>query len=150
MLPASMKPSIASISKLHLLRVDRYFRDAFIVSELVFNVLNDSSRVLSVARGLRLWETSRSFWTILSVSLGMLNRVPSGFFISFFPGPHLRVSWTPRALRVTRIILSHRYALSQNETTCFRFHHWRTKWRAFLRSFRHFRFFFPAERTEWL
>ena len=32
---------------MHLLRVDRYFRDASVVSELIF-ALNDSSRVLSV------------------------------------------------------------------------------------------------------
>ena len=29
---------------MHLLRVDRHFRDAFIVSELVFDVLHDLSR----------------------------------------------------------------------------------------------------------
>ena len=52
---------------------------------------------------------------------------------------HLRVSCSPRAFRVTRIILSHRYALSRNETTCFCFRRWRSKRRASLRSFRHFR-----------
>ena len=103
---------------IHLLGVDRYFRDAFIVSESVFHVLNDFSRVPSVSRG-------------------MLNRIPSEFCMSFFPGPHLRVSCTYWAFMVTRIILSHRYALSRNETTCFCFRRWRSKRRAFLGSFRH-------------
>ena len=43
------------------------------------------------------------------------------------------------ALGVNRIIMSHRHAMSPIETTCIRFHLRRTKWRAFLRSFRHFR-----------
>ena len=70
---------------MHLLGVHRYFRAAFIVSESVFHVLNDSSRVLSVSQGMRFWETSRIFWTIHSVSRGMLNRIPSGFCTSFLP-----------------------------------------------------------------
>ena len=104
----------------HLLRVHRYFRSTFIVSESVFHILNEFSHVLSVSRG-------------------MLNRIPSGFCISFFPGPHLRVSRAFHAFRVTRRILSHRFALSWNETTSFCFHRWWTGRRAFLRSFRHFR-----------
>ena len=51
---------------MYLLRVDRYFRDSFIESELIFDVVNDLSRVLSVSRS-------------------MLNRVPSGFFHFFLP-----------------------------------------------------------------
>ena len=54
------------------------------MSESVFHVLKDFSCVLLVSRG-------------------MLNRIPAGFCMSFFPGPHLSVSCTPRAFRVTRI-----------------------------------------------
>ena len=60
---------------MHLPRVDRYFRYAPVVSEMIL-VLNDSSRVLSVSRS-------------------MLNRVPSGFFISFFPKPYLSLWYSP-------------------------------------------------------
>ena len=44
----------------------------------------------------------------------------------------------PGLFRVSRRILSPRCAVSRDETTCFCFHRWRTSWRAFLRSFRHF------------
>ena len=81
-----------ALNRVHI-RVDRYFRDAFIVSELVFDVLNDFSRVLSVSRD-------------------MLNRIPYGFFISFFPGPHLRVTCTHRAFRVIRIVAKRENMLS--------------------------------------
>ena len=67
---------------------------AIIVSKSVFHVLNDFSHVLSVSRGLRLWETSRIFCAILSVSWGMLNSTTSGSCTSFLPGPHLRVCRT--------------------------------------------------------
>ena len=45
----------------------------------------------------------------------------------------------PGTFGVTRIILSHRFALSRNETTCFCCRRWWTGRRAFMRSFRHFR-----------
>ena len=67
----------------------------------------------------------------------LLSRTTSGVCTSFFPGPHLRVSRTPRGFRVTRRILSHRYAVSRNETTCASFHLKQKKimWGAFFRSY---------------
>ena len=67
-----------------------------------FHVLNDFLHVLSVSRGKHVWRSSRIFWIILSVSRGMLNRIPSRFWISFFPCPHLRVSRTPWVFEITR------------------------------------------------
>ena len=75
------------------------FSELIDISEMLSSSLswsNDFSRVLSVSRGMRFWEASRIFWTILSVSRGMLNRITSRFCISFFPSPHLRVSYAPR------------------------------------------------------
>ena len=115
----------------------RCLRDAFIASESVFHSVNDFLHVLS--RGKRVWGTSRIFWIILSVSQGMLNRIPSEFWISFFPCPHLRVSRTPWVFEITRIILSHQYALTWNETTCFCFRRWWSGRRVLLSSFRHLR-----------
>ena len=48
-------------------------------------------------------------------------------------------SCSPSFSKVTWRVLSHRYAVSRHETTCSCFHRWRNLWRAFLRSFRHFR-----------
>ena len=113
----------------------------------------DYSLVPSVSRGmLRFWETSRIFWisTILSVSWGMLNRMPSGDFVSFFPGPHFRVSCTPRAFRVTRKILSHRYAFTLNETTCSCFRCWRSRSEELSWDLFDISDCFLAERKEWL
>ena len=79
MLPASMKPLIASISKCASYQSWSIFPRCFhrvwvgLCSERL-------SHVHSVSLGVRLCETSRIFWTILSVSRGMLNRIPSGFF----------------------------------------------------------------------
>ena len=123
----------------HIFGVHRYVRAALLVSESVFHVLNDLSRVLSVSRGMRFRQTSTIFWTILSVSRGILNRIPSGFCTSFFPGPHLRDSSTHQAFRVTRKILSHRYAFTWNETTCSCFRCWRSRRKAWLSCFRHLR-----------
>ena len=55
-------------------------------------------------------------------SRSSLNRTTFGVRTPFFPGSHLRVSRTPWTFRVTRRILSHRYAVPRDETTCACFH----------------------------
>ena len=55
-------------------------------------------------------------------------------------------SCSPGFSKVTWRVLSHRYAVSRHETTCSCFHRRRTRWRAFLRSFRHLRFL-PCGKT---
>ena len=63
------------------------------------------------------------------------NNIPSLYF--FLPRFTLEsISYSP-GCRVTRRILSHRYAVSRDETTCAKFHlkNKITKWRPFFRSF---------------
>ena len=106
-----------------------------------FFILKKLSYVFTVSRGKRVWETSRMFWihTKITVSRGWLNRITSGFCTPFALVPLLRISRTLRTFRISRRILSRRYAVPLDETTRSCFHHWRTWWRAFLRSFRHLR-----------
>ena len=49
-------------------------------------------------------------------------RTTFGVHTSFFPSSHLRVSRTPRILKLTWRILSHRYAVPRDKTTCACFH----------------------------
>ena len=55
-------------------------------------------------------------------SRSSLIRTTFGVHASFFPGSHLRVSRTPQIFKVTWRILSHRYAVPRDETTCACFH----------------------------
>ena len=55
-------------------------------------------------------------------SRSSLIRTTFGVHTSFFPSSHLRVSRTPRILRLTWRILSHRYAVPRDKTTCACFH----------------------------
>ena len=82
----------------------------------------------------------RDLQNLLNHTLGFPRHAEQNTIRTFFlPSPHFRVSCTPRAFWVTRIILSHRYKLSQHETTYFCFRRWRSRRRALLKSFRHFR-----------
>ena len=69
-------------------------------------------------------QTSRIFWTVRNSRFPETRwgRTTSSFCTPFFPGPHLRVSRTPWAFTVTRRILSHRYDMTRDETTCACFH----------------------------
>ena len=65
-------------------------------------------------------DSSEPYVTLDSWS--SLIRTTFGLHTSFFPGSHLRVSRTPWILRFTWRILSHRYAVPRDETTCASFH----------------------------
>ena len=66
-------------------------------------------------------ESSEPYVTLDSGS--SLIRTTFGVHTSFFPSSHLRVSRTPRIfLRFTCRILSHRYTVLRDETTCACFH----------------------------
>ena len=79
----------------------------------------------SVSRSMRLWDTdlpesSEPYVTLDSRSSPI--RTTFGVHTSFFPGSHLRVSRTPQTFGVTWRILSHKYAVPRDETTCACFH----------------------------
>ena len=79
----------------------------------------------SVSRGMRLWETDlQSLLNHTQLSIPKVRWSEPTFVVhtSFFPGSHLRVPCTPRTFRVTSRILSHRYAVPRDETTCACFH----------------------------
>ena len=65
-------------------------------------------------------ESSEPYVTLDSRSSPI--RTTFGVHTSFFPGSHLRVSRTPQTFGVTWRILSHKYAVPRDETTCACFH----------------------------
>ena len=82
-----------------------------------FPEANVSERQIS-----RVVRTIRDTRFVCVYTQDSLSRTISEVNTSFFHGPHLRVSRTPQVFRVTRRILSHRHAVSRNETTCACFH----------------------------
>ena len=99
----------------------------------------------SVSRGMRLWKTDLSqhpyFICVYTSRIRVYTRDSlsrsSGVCTSFFPGSHLSVSRTLQGLRVTRRVLSHRYATSLDETACASLHlrNKKIRWRAFIQIF---------------
>ena len=149
MLSASMKSKISSIWRCASSRSSSIFQSCFHLVWVRFSCFETTFRVYChFSRGMRFWEVSKIFWTLLSV-FPRYAELPSGFCISFFPGPHLRVSCAPQTFRVTRMILSHKCVLSRNETTCFGFRvgdrDEKLSW-----DISDISNCFPAERREWL
>ena len=122
------------------------FSEFFDISELLSSCLSRSfmfwTTFLVCSRFPGAYAFLRDLQNLLNHTLGFPRHAEQNiikFCVSFFPSQHLRVSCTPRAFRVTRIILSHRYAFTWNVTTCSCFRRWRSRRRAFLRSSRHLR-----------
>ena len=84
----------------------------------------------------RVWKTFRIFWTMRDSRFPNIHSTPFVLWVHprLVEENIIRSLYSP-GFRVTRRILSHRYAMSRNETASASFHLEKIKWRLSFRSF---------------